>query len=82
MIIYFSDKRDSDKRNGSSKSSRRKTPEPKEVSTSKEKNSKSDSTDYAPGSMDKVCCKKLTFIIITLFLSFIIYFIYFTLLIF
>lgn len=55
MLIFCSDKRD-EKRNGtSSKSSRKKSPEKeKERSKSTEKSVKTESSEYDPGTVDKV----------------------------
>lgn len=55
MFLFLSDKRE-DKRNGSgSKSSRKKSPDKeKERSKSKEKALKSESSEYDPGTVDKV----------------------------
>lgn len=56
MFVICSDKRD-DKRNGASSKSRKKSPDrekERDRSKSKEKAVKSESADYAPGTVDKV----------------------------
>lgn len=55
-LFCYSDKRD-DKRNGSSSKSRKKSPDrekDRERSKSKEKTIKSESSEYNPGTVDKV----------------------------